>query len=237
MSKTHDLRAKFETARRIIRAPEVRIEIYGAADVRSAYEKFIVPHPRFRVQSKRWGVALLQLPDSFKEYLSGGHKQALRSNRSTALRKGYTYQLVPTQEFSEDILAINRSAPVRQGRAIDDAYIDQARLTEYLADKPFAHAVLTNDGKMCAYSQVPVLGDAILFARILGHSEYLRDGIMYLLVSEVIREYIETRRALGRPSWAMYDTYWGASPGLAYFKERTGFQPYRVRWVWTDGDA
>jgi hypothetical protein len=32
----------------------------------------------------------------------------------------------------------------------------------------------------------------------------------------------------------MYDTFWGASPGLAYFKERAGFRPYTVDWVWRD---
>ena len=30
----------------------------------------------------------------------------------------------------------------------------------------------------------------------------------------------------------MYDTFWGAKPGLAYFKRRTGFEAYTVNWVW-----
>jgi hypothetical protein len=54
---------------------------------------------------------------------------------------------------------------------------------------------------------------------------------MYLLVSEVIREHIERRGPDGLPIWAMYDTFWGAAPGLAYFKRRFGFAPYTVTWI------
>jgi hypothetical protein len=36
----------------------------------------------------------------------------------------------------------------------------------------------------------------------------------------------------------MYDTYIGAGAGMRTFKERCGFQPYRVKWVWTpDGGS
>jgi hypothetical protein len=48
---------------------------------------------------------------------------------------------------------------------------------------------------------------------------------------------IEGRRPDGTPHWAMYDTFWGATKGLAYFKERVGFRQYTVDWVWVDRDA
>ena len=59
---------------------------------------------------------------------------------------------------------------------------------------------------------------------------------MYLLVSEVVRACIESRTAPGSPLWLMYDTFWGASRGLAFFKERLGFRPYTVAWHWVDRD-
>jgi hypothetical protein len=78
----------------------------------------------------------------------------------------------------------------------------------------------------------------IVLSLILGHSEDLEHGTMYLLVSEVIRESIERHATSDRTIWVMYDTFWGASEGLAYFKERCGFQPYTVRWEWViDGPA
>jgi hypothetical protein len=53
-------------------------------------------------------------------------------------------------------------------------------------------------------------------------------------VSEVIGVYIAEQAATGAPSWAMYDTLWGAQPGLAEFKRRLGFSPYRVEWRWSE---
>ena len=32
----------------------------------------------------------------------------------------------------------------------------------------------------------------------------------------------------------MADTFWGAKRGLAYFKERCGFEPFNVNWIWLD---
>lgn len=55
---------------------------------------------------------------------------------------------------------------------------------------------------------------------------------LYLLVSEVIRSYIDVRRGQGAPTREMDDTFWGATKGLAYFKERLGFKPHTVDWVW-----
>jgi hypothetical protein len=33
----------------------------------------------------------------------------------------------------------------------------------------------------------------------------------------------------------MYDTFVGGTAGMRTFKERCGFLPYRVNWVWRDG--
>jgi hypothetical protein len=51
---------------------------------------------------------------------------------------------------------------------------------------------------------------------------------------QVVRCGIEARRGDGSPRWIMYDTFWGASTGLAWFKERIGFRPFTVDWVWVD---
>ena len=32
--------------------------------------------------------------------------------------------------------------------------------------------------------------------------------------------------------YLMYDTFFGASEGLKKFKEKLGFQPYKVKWKW-----
>jgi hypothetical protein len=47
-----------------------------------------------------------------------------------------------------------------------------------------------------------------------------------------VRELVDARGTGGPVRWLMYDTWFGAPPGLRSFKERLGFAPYRVRWMW-----
>lgn len=215
----------------VLRAPRVTIEAYGGDEARAVFDAFTRPHPRFKVTpAKRWGVALLRLPDTFDAYLSTA--RALRKNRRHAETAGYRYALVQPLSHLDEILDINRSAPVRQGRPMPPVDLEWA--TRTIGAWAAIHGVLDSDGRLCAYATVHRLGDAFAFSSLIGHAGHLRNGIMYLLVSEAVRSCIESRRPDGSPMWLMADTFWGASDGLAYFKERVGFHPYTVRWVWRD---
>lgn len=56
---------------------------------------------------------------------------------------------------------------------------------------------------------------------------------MYLLISEVINMLVDLKNKQDTsPKWLMYDTFYGAKPGLTEFKKRLGFKPYRVKWTW-----
>jgi hypothetical protein len=147
---------------------------------------------------------------------------------------GFRYALVAPQDHLDEILEVNRSAPMRQGRPMAATYIDREQMIKTFEGRTTLHAILDSRGRVRAYALVAVIGDAFVFWKILGHADDLGHGTMYLLVSEVIRGYIDLRRATGSPNWAMYDTFWGASRGLAYFKERAGFRPYTVRWALVD---
>jgi hypothetical protein len=52
---------------------------------------------------------------------------------------------------------------------------------------------------------------------------------MYLLISELVREVVTSNPKI---KYLMFDTLLGASPGLRFFKERSGFIPFRVKWIW-----
>jgi hypothetical protein len=229
------LRERWKRSIAVLRAPRVRIEVYGDDEARAIHRAFTARHPRFRVvPRKRWGVALLRLPDAFDEYVGGHSKKVLRQKRRLAEQHGFRYTVVPPDHYIDDILAINRSAPTRQGRPMPESYTDREQVIRTFQGRTAIHAILDADGRLRAYAIVPVIGDAFVFSTILGHADDLEHGTMYLLVSEVIRTFIHVRRATGSPTWAMYDTFWGASKGLAYFKERLGFRPYTVDWVWAD---
>ena len=124
--------------------------------------------------------------------------------------------------------------PIRQGGTLPDYYLDPVALAGIYADRPEVHAILDRTSRLRAYAWAPDAGELVLIETLMGHQDDLEVGIMYLLISEIIRSAIQRRAERGLPHWAMYDTFWGASTGLAYFKSRLGFKPYTVRWVWSE---
>ena len=54
---------------------------------------------------------------------------------------------------------------------------------------------------------------------------------MYLMMIEVHKMMFKEYRQKGY-KYIMYDTFFGASEGLKKFKEKLGYKPYKVRWIW-----
>lgn len=226
MNKVSDL---WNRSVEVLRAPRVRIRMYGDDEARDVYRLYTTRHHVFKfTKLKRWGVALVQLTPSFDAYLAGGRKEELRRRRKRALKSGYRLAQIPPLDYLDDLMAINRSAPIRQGRVMDASETDAARVQQSYEHIPLIYGILHADGRLRAYADVLVIGEVVVIKRLLGHADDLDAGIMYLLVSEIIRSFAHP----GGPLWAEYGTFWGASPGLAAFKRRTGFRPYTVDWYW-----
>lgn len=212
---------------------KVEIRMWGGEECAQIYRYFTRLHPRYRIiRNKVWGVALTPLLDTFEEYLRGKDKQALRTNRKRALAEGFYFGEFAPVERLEEMLDINRSKPMRQGKPMAKSYVEEQELVTYLEGIRSMFGVFNAEGRLRAYAYVRVCGEVGVVSRLLGHGDDLDKGIMYLLLSEVIRHLIELKQKQGVPRWVMYDTFFGASPGLRYFKERMGFKPYRVRWSW-----
>jgi hypothetical protein len=114
--------------------PEVAIPLSSDPDQRHIYRNLTKPHPRLKVvQNKRWGVALLPLPDVFDEYLKGKDKQALRTNRNRALSFGFQFRTIDPLEHLDEILAVNASMQYRQERRMDPQYLSMDHLRTYFA--------------------------------------------------------------------------------------------------------
>ena len=232
--ETMKLQAMARGVLEALRLPEVAIELGCDPACRSVFEAFVRLHPRYRViQSKRYGVALTPVPEAFEQYLAGRQRQALRTNRKRALDHGFTFSPIDPLARLDEILAINRSSEERQGRPMPASYLELDALRRSLGAAPRVFGVLDREGRLRAYLDLLVCGEVAILSRLLGHADVLEEGVMYLLVSEGIREATELRAAAGSPAWVMYDTWFGARPGLRYFKERLGFAPYRVRWTWS----
>lgn len=212
--------------------PKVEINISGGPDSLREYKDLTRPHPKYKIiQRKKWGVALLEIPDTFEEYTTGKSKELLRRKRKRALSKGYTFKSFAPQDQLEQIMIINQSMVIRQGRPMDPDYLLIEKVQEFFSGISEIYGVFDKANTLQAYGHIPIYGDVFLFNRLLGHEEHLNNGVMYLLISEVVFEMIEQKRTRGKPLWGMYDTFLGAPEGLWYFKERLGFKPYNVNWV------
>lgn len=61
--RAEHLRERWRRTVTVLRAPRVRIEVYGGDKTLAIYRAFTARHPRFKVTAaKRWGVALRACP-------------------------------------------------------------------------------------------------------------------------------------------------------------------------------
>ena len=86
------------------------------------------------------------------------------------------------------------------------------------------HGILDPQGKLVAYANLGIYGNFAAFSQMLGYRN--THGIMHLLLVETISRLIDERQV----RYVMYDTFFGAQPGLKTFKTILGFQPYRAQY-------
>jgi hypothetical protein len=220
----------FEQVATIARLPVVRLQFQmdlNPEDVKRNYIYFTKPHPKYKVfQNKSVGAALVDLKrfGNREEYLDTvkGRNSAEQHARK-ARNKGYVVREIDRNDFIEDIYAINTSVETRQGLPMDADYLEKK--TSYPREANFKYfGVLNAAGKLTAYGDLGFYGNFASFSRVIGMRN--NDGMMHLMVTEIICQMIEG----GTYHYLMYDTYFGASPGLKTFKEMLGFQPYRAKY-------
>jgi hypothetical protein len=206
----------------------VQLDVQNEEGIRM-YNYYTRRHPRFFViKNKTIGVALIALNQflKFEDFLStvsGKNSAAYYARRSE--KSGYQFRLIDPNSYSERIQAIHLSAPVRQGKTMSATYLNP--LKEYPQNAQNSYYGLFKEQELIAYLWCVRSGELITFNRLLGHADYLKDGVMYHLLISGIKEIFQMEN---RPKFIMYDTILGASEGLGLFKKRLGFKPYRVTW-------
>lgn len=196
-------------------------------NIKSTYQLFTKRHPRYKlIQNKSMGAALVDLTgfhsrQEYMEKLKGRNHGAHHAGKAKS--RGYVVVEIDRNDFIDEIHEINTSVEVRQGRPMDPAYLEKK--TYYSPDKNFKYyGVMNSSGKLMAYGELGFFGNFASFVRLMGYRN--NDGIMHLLVTEIICRLIED----GTLNYAMYDTYFGANPGLKSFKTMLGFKPYRAKY-------
>ena len=220
----------FALARDIIKLPVASLEFTLASnpeDVRFIYAHFTKRHPKYKLfQNKSLGAALVDLERyaSRDEYLKSvkGRNSAEHHARK-ARGRGYKVVEIDRNEFIDDLYRINTSVEMRQGRPMEEAYHHKVLQYEQLRNYKY-FGTLNSAGELMAYANLGFYGNFAAFERLLGVRN--NDGAMHLMITEIICQLIESRRC----RYIMYDTYFGASPGLKAFKNMFGFEPYRAKY-------
>ncbi len=219
----------------LYRLPDVAIEMSGDERCRELYEAFTRRHARWRViRNKAWGVALLAIPERYVDYLRTPDRSHLRREVNRATRAGFTFARIDPLARLDEVLAINGSAEVRQGRPMHPAYMDEQVVRSYFGRASDVFGVTDAAGVLRAYLCLRTCGEVACVERLLGHADALKQGVMWVLLTGAIQELIESRLDAGQPTWLMYDMFPGASPGMRQFKHWIGCEPYKVSWSWRD---
>lgn len=217
----------------LVRLPGVRVEMSGDAVCRGLFDAFTRRHARWRlIQNKRWGVAMLRVPVEFDPWLTDPARAHLRKQLKHARKAQFSFTFVDPIAKLDEILEINRSAGERQGQPMHPDYLDETAVRRYFAEGRDVVGVTGRDGELRAYLSVRFCGELAVVERVLGHADALRDGVVWVLMSEAVRWLVDRRGASGQPTWFMYDMFSGSTTGMRQFKTWLGFAPYRVRWVW-----
>ncbi|WP_317201073.1 hypothetical protein [Janthinobacterium sp.] len=216
----------------ILRLPVARLCFsleLNPLDVRRTHKNFTKPHPTYKLfRNKSLGVALIALDGfaSSKDYLesiNGKNSAAYYARKARA--RGYRLAEIERNDFVDDIHEINTSAELRQGRAMAPAYLEKT--THYDSEANYRYyGVLDAEGKLLAYCNLGLYGNFVLVSQLLGHKNALNDGVMYLMLADIVSAVIEEFRF----TYVMYDTFFGAQAGLKLFKVKLGFQSYRVKY-------
>ena len=215
-----------DLARLPVASLEFRLDM-NPDDVRRMHAHCTKPHPRYRIfQNKAVGAALIDLRrfadrDAYLGDIKGRNWGEHHARR--ARQRGYRLIEIDRNDFVDELHAINTSLEQRQGRRMDAIY--REKQLSYPREKNYRYfGVVNAAGKLMAYSNLGAYGNFVAFDRLLGIRN--NDGMMHLMLSEIACQMIEHRRY----GYLMYDTYFGASPGLQTFKKMLGFKPYRVKY-------
>ncbi len=215
----------FEQIRAIIRLPRARLDFrrdLNPDDVIKMHKHCTKRHPRYPVfQNKSVGAALVDLSrfgnrDEYMATIAGSNSAAKK-----ARKKGSQVVEIDRNDYIDQIHEINNSLDERQGRPMDEAY--RTKATHYKNEKNYTYmGVFNQAGKLVSYIEYGLYGNFVAIDRLMGLRN--NDGVMHLMITEVASRLIEERKV----RYLMYDTFFGAGPGLQKFKTMFGFAPYRA---------
>lgn len=214
----------------IAKLPVAHLHFYmniNPDNVISTYKSFTKPHTKYKIfKNKSLGAALVDLREfgtreEYLENINGRNHGAYFAKKAKS--RGYIFCEIDRNNYIDEIHEINTSLGTRQGNSMPASYLNKNNHYESVKNFKY-YGVLNSDGKLMAYCNVGFYGNFAAFSRLLGYRN--NDGVMHLLVTETICILINNATI----KYVMYDTYFGAQPGLKTFKKILGFKPYRAKY-------
>jgi hypothetical protein len=164
------------------------------------------------------GRAVLAVPESEEDYLTGRHRQAVRTNARRARDAGVTCRAVGP---SGDRLQVAREVYADRG---DDDQVSLDWLEARLGEGTFL-AACGAGGEAVAFASVLVDGEAAYLEFFISSQDHeAAAAARYLLHLHLLGE---LRRAGARH--LISDSSLAAAPGVRYFQHLVGFEPVNVR--------
>ena len=169
--------------------------------------------------------------------ISGGN---IRKEMRKTAKKGYYCEQITIQEHLQDMYEINMSKTIRQGKPMHEEWyrysVEELRRSfgsPSVSSCPYHHyqwfGVFTKEKKMVGYIKFNRVGQLGVYGMILGHGDYLKDGIIYFLhfyIQKLIRE-SDNERYKGIAGTA-YHAMLNGTKGLIFWKHKAGFAQYHI---------
>ena len=168
---------------------------------------------------------ILKLQD-FNTIWKSMSKKARNRYRYFVKNGGIVFKDEP-EKYVREILEINISSPIRQGRPLPKSYIDprkvimNAKIWGHDVRKGIASFYIAKlDGKIVGYAYIPHLNKHAYVARFMTHYSYMKYGVGNGLLIEIIKDLIENRKA----EILQYGYWRNVNPGVNYFLKQHGFK-------------
>ena len=178
-------------------------------------------------------LAMLKIPPTIELYFQRvGDKS--RNMVRKAERLGYRYTPVDPDQYLDDIVTIRTSEPMRQGRPIPEYFRIKPRNMLYAHFKSTSCGYhgeefygVFKDNTLVAYATLFFFGQLAQVDQILGHKDHRNDGVMNLLVYEMVRSLLQKKPWVKAINY-LYPDLARNSGGIGLFKASVGFEPMAV---------
>ena len=170
-------------------------------------------------------IAIIKKPKDINEYLKLIGAKSRNMNKK-AQKNGIECKRFNWNDRLENIYQINNSCFNRQGREMDKSYKEYPKKVDYYKEEEFCivHIGAFIEDILVGYVELYVYGNFAMTNRILGHKEYLKYGIMNLMIKYCIEYMIDNNI-----EYLNYLTMQNRkNSSLSAFKYRVGFREYSL---------